>query len=68
MSPLLAGMTEVHQIWHAFPLIIVISLVYAATRHEINAHIVSHAVRLGAWITGFLATVLGVLFVISAML
>ena len=47
--------------WYALPLIIAVSLVYAATRHEAMEPILRHAVRIGTWIVGFMAVVLGVL-------
>lgn len=55
----------VNQLWHAAPLIISISLVYSATRHELPSAIMEHAIRLGIWITGFMAAVAAVLFLIS---
>ncbi len=42
-------------IWYSLPLIIAISLVYAATRHEAIGPILKHACRLGLWIVGFMA-------------
>jgi hypothetical protein len=47
-------------LWYALPLVIVVSLVYAATRHEEMKSILQHAWRIGAWIVGFM----GVIFVI----
>jgi hypothetical protein len=55
----------VNQLWHAAPLIVAISLVYSATRHEDSGEILEHAVRLGLWITGFMGVVAAVLFLVS---
>ncbi len=55
----------VNQLWFSVPLIIVISWVYAATRHEMMGPILRHAVRLGAWIFSFMACISAVLFFIS---
>ena len=44
--------------WYALPLVIVVSLVYAATRHEAMEPILHHAMRIGTWIIGFMAVVL----------
>jgi len=55
-------------IWYALPLIVAVSLVYAATRHELLEPIVHHAVRTGAWIAGFMAVVFAVLFLIDRQL
>ena len=51
--------------WLALPLIASISLVYAATRHEDFGEILSHALRVAVWITGFMLLVFVVLYLIS---
>ncbi len=61
---LLASM-HVKDFWFALPLIVAVSLVYAATRHELMGPILSHAVRIGVWIVGFMMMVLAVLLTIS---
>ena len=55
----------INQLWFALPLIVVISLVYAATRHEQMGPILNHAVRLGAWIFGCMACICAVLSLVS---
>lgn len=65
MLPLMP-LAMINQMWFAVPLIVVISLVYAATRHETMPAILSHAVRLGGWITGFMAVVFVILLILSA--
>jgi hypothetical protein len=52
-------------LWYAVPLIISVSLVYAATRHEDTRLILHHAVRTGVWIVGFMAVVFVVLSLIT---
>jgi hypothetical protein len=49
-------------IYYAAPLIIVISLVYGATRHENLAEIIEHAVRSLVWVLCFLGTILAVVW------
>jgi hypothetical protein len=61
---LLASM-DVKDFWYSLPLIVTVSLVYAATRHELMGPILSHAVRIGVWIVGFMMMVLAVLLTIS---
>ncbi len=61
---LLASM-GIKDFWYALPLIVAVSLVYAATRHELMGPILSHAVRIGVWIVGFMMIVLVVLLAIS---
>lgn len=45
----------INPLWYVLPLIITVSLVYAATRHEEMGPILRHALRVGVWIVGFLA-------------
>jgi hypothetical protein len=46
--------SHVDQLWFSLPLIVSVSLVYAATRHEDMPSILRHAFRFGAWIVAFL--------------
>jgi hypothetical protein len=55
---------QVNQLWYALPLVVVVSLVYAATRHEEMGPIVAHAFRIGGWIVAFMAIVFAVLLVL----
>ena len=64
-SPLLAANSD---LWYALPLVVSVSLVYAATRHESMQHIVRHAARVGVGILGFMAIIFVVLALISARL
>jgi hypothetical protein len=45
------------RIWFAVPIIVSVSLVYAATRHEQMGPIVVHATRFAVWIVVFMAIV-----------
>ncbi len=58
-------LATINQLWYAAPLVVVVSVVYAATRHELPEAILAHAVRLGALITGFMAVVFAILALIS---
>ncbi len=51
--------------WYALPLIIAVSLVYAATRHEVMGPILHHALRVGTYITGFMFVVFVLLWLVS---
>jgi hypothetical protein len=66
LVPLLFA-AEVNDFWYALPLIVAVSLVYAATRHEAMNEILGHAARVGGWIFGFMLVVFGVLWVMSKM-
>jgi hypothetical protein len=51
-------------LWYALPLVVSVSLVCAATRHELMRPILEHAVRFAAWLLVFMAVfmvLLGVL-------
>jgi heme/copper-type cytochrome/quinol oxidase subunit 2 len=54
----LLPLAEINTMWYALPLIVVISLVYSATRHEAMQPILSHAIRLGLMITGFMIAIM----------
>ncbi len=55
---------SVNQFWYAIPLIVAVSLVYAATRHELMQPILIHAGRTAVWISGFM---LAVFFILTLM-
>ena len=57
-----------NRMWYSLPLIAVISLVYAATRHELMAPILAHAWRFALWIVGFMAIVFVLLAFLSIWL
>ena len=61
--PLLA----VINLWYAAPLIVSVSLVCAATRHEHIGPILSHALRFGIWIVVFMVVVMGGLTLLQAL-
>ncbi len=65
---LLAARWLDNNLWYALPLIVAVSLVYAATRHEDMGPILQHAVRIGAWIVGFMLIVFAVLWFINLWL
>lgn len=50
------------------PLIIAVSLVFGATRHEQTSLVLAHAWQTARWITGFMAIIFAVLFVIDWMI
>ena len=56
MISVLAAMDPL-RIWFAVPIIVSVSLVYSATRHEELGPIVVHAARFAVWIVVFMAIV-----------
>ena len=62
----LVGVLETHELWYALPLVVAVSLVYAATRHEAMGPIVKHALGCGAWIVGLMAVACVVLLWMSS--
>ena len=61
----LLPLAAINLMWYAVPLVVVISLVYSATRHEETSAILTHAVRLGVMITLFMTAIMIVLALIS---
>lgn len=53
------------QLWYSVPLIVTISLVYGATRHELMVPILQHAWRTAKWIVGFMLVIALILTLIS---
>lgn len=41
-------------LWHAVPLVVSVSLVWSATRHELMPAILRHAVRFAVWVLAFM--------------
>lgn len=66
LAPLL-GMHS-GDLWYALPLVVVISLVYQATRHEQMGAILWGATRFGLWLVGFMAVASALLYFISVRL
>ena len=52
---------------HAIPVILAVSLVYGATRHELVQPILHNAYRTAVWTVGFMAVIVGILLVVSWM-
>ena len=59
---LLAQLTDVARIWYALPLLVAISLVYGATRHERTRDVLSQAMRFLLWTFVFFAIILGLIW------
>jgi hypothetical protein len=57
--------SSVHIYWLILPLVIAISLVYSASRHEAWARIWFHSLRLSLWILGILIAATAVLLLIN---
>ena len=55
-----------HDIWYAVPLLVAISLVYAATRHETVPDILRASLRIGTWFGGFVAVAMLVVYLLDA--
>jgi hypothetical protein len=48
-------------LWYSVPLIVSVSLVCAATRHELMAPILNHAARFGMWLLVFMGLIMGLI-------
>ena len=54
-------------LWYAVPLIVSVSLVCAATRHELMRPILSHAVRFSIWVLLFMGLFVVLLTVLERL-
>lgn len=61
LAVILLAMTP--QIFYALPLIVVISLVYGATRHENLREIIEHSIRSFVWVVTFMVVILAVIWI-----
>lgn len=57
--------SETRLLWYAIPIIVAISLVYGATRHELLKPILMHAYHTAVWIVGFMFLIMAILFAVS---
>lgn len=62
------GEMRVLDLWFALPLIVSVSLVYGATRHEVMRDILGHAGRFGLWVSGFMIVILAILMLVNWLL
>lgn len=67
MIALLANILPHNQLWYLLPLVISISLVYGATRHELMKPILANALHTAFWILGFMAIIFIVLYGVEWM-
>ena len=67
ISLLLFATTCIARLWYAVPLITSVSLVCAATRHEVMGAILVHAARFAVWLLVFMGIVLAVIQCLSWM-
>ncbi len=61
MQKLPTTISNTEELWYALLLIVAVSLVYAATRHELFRPILYHALRVAIWIVGFMLAIFIVL-------
>jgi len=65
MENLLLAVLGINDLWFTLPLIVAISLVYSATRHELMAPTLTHAVRIAIWIVVFMVVIFLILLLVS---
>lgn len=51
------------RLFYAVPLVVVISLVYGATRHEYLPEILANSLRSAVWVIGFMAIIFALIWV-----
>ena len=62
---LLADALLAKQIWYILPLILSVSLVYGATRHELPRPILHHALHTAVWMVVFMGVIFAILWLVS---
>ena len=65
LDSLLLGALPAAQLWYMLPLILSVSLVYGATRHELMRPILYHAWHTAVWMTVFMGGIFVVLWLVS---
>ncbi|MBN2295413.1 MAG: hypothetical protein JXM70_23480 [Pirellulales bacterium] len=68
MNSQLLSALETVDLWYALPLIVAVSLVYSATRHEETGAIMIQSLRTGIWIICFMTVIFLILMVIAWLL
>lgn len=63
-----APLFAVSRLWYSLPLVVAISLVYGATRHELMPQILEHSTKFGVWILTFMLAIFAVTVVLSKMI
>jgi hypothetical protein len=62
---LIASTLQAAQLWYIVPLILSVSLVYGATRHELPRPILYHAWHTAVWMAVFMGGIFVVLWLVS---
>ena len=63
----LLAAAHIHNLYFALPLIVVVSLVYSATRNEYMGPILSGALRVAIWIIVFMLIIFAILWFVSSL-
>ena len=65
MMPELFLLALTPRLFYAVPLVVVISLVYGATRHEYLPEILAHSLRWAVRVVGIMAIIFGLIWVVG---
>lgn len=65
LLPFLAISLWQARLWYAIPLILVVSLVYGATRHERMKEIIEQSIRTAIGLVGFMSAIFVVIWLIG---
>lgn len=68
MNSCLLSALETVDLWYAVPLIVAVSLVYSATRHEETGSIMVQSLRTGVWIVCFMTVIFVILMIVAWLL
>ena len=67
MFAVILPLANVVALWYALPIIVSVSLVCSATRHELMRPILEHAVRFAVWVTVFMAAFMVILSLLGRL-
>jgi hypothetical protein len=65
LLPFLAISLWQARLWYAIPLVLVVSLVYGATRHERMKEIIEQSIRIAIGLVGFMSAIFVVIWLIG---
>lgn len=67
MLSFIPPLANVVALWYALPIIVSVSLVCSATRHELMRPILEHAVRFAVWVIVFMGAFMAILSLLGRL-
>lgn len=67
MPSMILPLASIVTLWYALPIIVSVSLVCSATRHELMRPILEHAVRFAVWVIVFMGVFMAILSLLGRL-